>query len=102
MIFPGVIKRTFSYGCFVEFPNGLTGLSPIRFLSDEFLSEATGVYRDMQTVFAKVIATRSDHNVYLSLRFKKLIWRKNVFFLAFVHLIFEYFSFTHQRMLRIC
>lgn len=91
MIFPGVIKRSFSYGCFVEFPNGLTGLSPIRFLSDEFLSEATGVYQDMQTVFAKVTTTRSGHNVYLSLRLKKLTRRRNDFFLAFVHQIFEYF-----------
>jgi rRNA biogenesis protein RRP5 len=54
MILPGVVKRIYSYGCFIEFPNGLIGLAPIRLLSDDFISDAAGIYKPMQTVIAKV------------------------------------------------
>ena len=42
------------YGCFVEFPHNLSGLAPTKYLSDELLSDASGVYQDGQSVMAKV------------------------------------------------
>ena len=55
MVLVGVIKRVYSYGVFIEFPNGLVGLAPLKYLSDEYITETNGVYGDRQTVFAKVI-----------------------------------------------
>lgn len=43
------------YGCFVEFPYNLSGLAPTKYLSDELLSDASGVYQEAQSVMAKVI-----------------------------------------------
>ena len=45
------------YGCFVEFPHNLSGLAPTKYLSDELLSDASGVYQEAQSVMAKVIYT---------------------------------------------
>ena len=45
------------YGCFVEFPHNLSGLAPTKYLSDELLSDASGVYQDGQSVMAKVMYT---------------------------------------------
>ena len=42
------------YGCFVEFPHNLSGLAPTKYLSDELLSDASGVYQEGQSVMAKV------------------------------------------------
>ena len=55
MILPGFIRRTMPYGCFVEFPYNLSGLAPTKYLSDELLSDASGVYQEAQSVMAKVI-----------------------------------------------
>ena len=54
MVQPGVVKKLMAYGCFVEFPHGISGLAPLKFLTDEFISSPTGVYGEMQTVWAKV------------------------------------------------
>ena len=54
MVVPGYIKKQYSYGSFVQLPHGLVGLAPIKYLKDEFISDATSVFRDMQTVLAKV------------------------------------------------
>ena len=54
MILPGFIRKTMPYGCFVEFPHNLSGLAPTKYLSDELLSDASGVYQDGQSVMAKV------------------------------------------------
>ena len=43
-----------TYGCFVEFPNDLSGLAPTKYLSDEFMSEVVGLYQEAQSVMAKV------------------------------------------------
>lgn len=55
MVLVGVVKRVYSYGVFIEFPNGLVGLAPLKYLSDEYITDTVGVYGDRQTVFAKVI-----------------------------------------------
>ena len=54
MVQPGCVKKLMPYGCFVEFPHGITGLAPLKFLTDEFISSPTGVYEEMQTVWTKV------------------------------------------------
>ena len=54
MVQPGFVKKVMPYGCFVEFPCGISGLAPLKFLTDEFLSSPTGVYEESQTVWAKV------------------------------------------------
>lgn len=50
----GFIKKTMSYGCFVEFPHNLSALAPTKYLQDEFTVDPTLVYSEGQTVFAKV------------------------------------------------
>ena len=54
MVQPGFVKKLMAYGCFVEFPCGISGLAPLKFLTDEFISSPTGVYEETQTVWAKV------------------------------------------------
>ena len=54
MVQPGFVKKMMAYGCFVEFPHGISGLAPLKFLTDEFISSPRGVYEEMQTVWAKV------------------------------------------------
>lgn len=54
MVQPGFVKKLMAYGCFVEFPHGISGLAPLKFLTDEFISSPTGVYGETQTVWAKV------------------------------------------------
>ena len=54
MVQPGVVKKVMPYGCFVEFPHGISGLAPLKFLTDQFISSPTGVYGEMQTVLTKV------------------------------------------------
>ena len=39
----------------MEFPYNLSGLAPTKYLSDELLSDASGVYQEAQSVMAKVI-----------------------------------------------
>ena len=41
----------------MEFPHNLSGLAPTKYLSDELLSDASGVYQDGQSVMAKVMYT---------------------------------------------
>lgn len=57
MVQPGFVKKVMPYGCFVEFPCGVSGLAPLKFLTDEFISSPTGVYEESQTVWAKVSVT---------------------------------------------
>ena len=54
MLLPGVIKKSFTYGCFVDFPNSMVGLAPVRYLKDEFISDSSGIFSDKSTVIAKV------------------------------------------------
>ena len=54
MVQPGCVKKLMDYGCFVEFPHGISGLAPLKLLTDQFISSASGVYQEMQTVWAKV------------------------------------------------
>ena len=54
MVQPGFVKKLMPYGCFVEFPCGISGLAPLKFLTDEFISSPTGIYEESQTVWAKV------------------------------------------------
>lgn len=54
LVLPGFIRKTMAYGCFVELPNNLSGLAPTKYLSDEFMSEASGLYQEAQSVMAKV------------------------------------------------
>lgn len=56
MVLAGVVRRSYSYGVFVEFPNGLVGLAPLKYLSDEYITSTSDVYQDRQTVLAKVSA----------------------------------------------
>ena len=62
-VFPGTIKKTYPYGCFVQFPNSLTGLSPVRYLKDEFISDTAGAFKDMTTVLAKVRLRRTENGL---------------------------------------
>lgn len=54
MIIPGSIKKHYSYGSFVQFPHGLSGLAPIKYIKDEFISDGSSVFAKWQTVLAKV------------------------------------------------
>lgn len=54
MVQPGFIRNLQPYGCFVDFPHQLTGLAPIKYLSDQFVSQPSEVYQETQSVLAKV------------------------------------------------
>lgn len=60
MVQPGFVKKVMAYGCFVEFPHNISGLAPLKFLTDEFISSPTGVYEEMQTVWAKVLNNTAE------------------------------------------
>lgn len=45
-----------SYGCFVEFPHGLIGLAPNKYLRDEFTLDPAQFFQQGQTVLARVTA----------------------------------------------
>ena len=61
LILTGFIKKAMPYGCFVEFPHHMSGLAPTKYLSDEFLSNAAGLYQEMQSVRAKVGYKQKHH-----------------------------------------
>ena len=63
MIQPGCVKKLMDYGCFVEFPHGISGLAPLKFLTDEFISSPAGIYEEMQTVWAKVSTLAAAGNL---------------------------------------
>lgn len=51
---PGFVRSVQSYGCFVEFLHQLSGLAHLKYLTDQFVPQASGVYQETQTVLAKV------------------------------------------------
>lgn len=53
MVVAGFVKKSMSYGCFVELPHNLSGLAPSKYLTDEFISDAGSLYSDTQSVLAK-------------------------------------------------
>lgn len=55
-ILTGFIKKIMSYGCFVEFPHGLIGLAPNKYLRDEFTLDPAQFFQQGQTVLARVTA----------------------------------------------
>ena len=57
---PGFIKKVMPYGCFVEFPHNLSGLAPSKYLTDEFISDPMGLYKETQSVQAKVSECTSE------------------------------------------
>ena len=68
-ILPGFIKKLMPYGCFVEFTNGVSGLVPNKYLTDEFQSSAAAVYQESQTVCVRVMeADEGSGRLLLSLR----------------------------------
>lgn len=54
MVQAGFIRNIQSYGCFVDFPHQLTGLAHLKYLTDQFVSHASEVYQEGQTVLTKV------------------------------------------------
>lgn len=54
MVVPGCIKKHYSYGSFVLFSHSLVGLAPTKYIADEFVSEGSDVFKEWQTVVAKV------------------------------------------------
>jgi hypothetical protein len=57
MMQPGFVRNSQPYGCFVDFPHQLSGLAPLKYLSDQYVSRPSEVYQEMQTVWAKVRVT---------------------------------------------
>ena len=81
MVVAGFIKKSMSYGCFVELPHHLSGLAPSKYLADEFVSDGAGLYRDMQSVYAKVRTLQVTmltcvHAEFSSQKSSARIWRK--------------------------
>jgi rRNA biogenesis protein RRP5 len=54
-VLTGFVKKSESYGVFVEFPGNLVGLCPNKYVKDEFVSNSVGLYTTGQTVRAKVM-----------------------------------------------
>lgn len=54
MVQPGFVRNIQTYGCFVDFLHQLSGLAHLKDLTDQFVSQPSGVYQETQTVWAKV------------------------------------------------
>lgn len=65
MVLPGYIKKRYPYGSFVHFPNGLVGLAPVKHLKDEFVVDAVSVFKDKQSVLAKVLELDEEKERFL-------------------------------------
>ncbi|XP_052228949.1 protein RRP5 homolog isoform X2 [Dreissena polymorpha] len=65
MMLPGVVKNVQPYGVFVEFASGLFGLVPNQYGTDKRLPDLSAVYRQGQTVVAKVVEVNADKERFL-------------------------------------
>ena len=54
MVQVGFVRSIQPYGCFVDFPHQLSGLAHLKYLTDQFISQPSGIYQETQTVRAKV------------------------------------------------
>ncbi|XP_034352866.1 protein RRP5 homolog [Arvicanthis niloticus] len=69
MLLIGFVKSIKDYGVFVQFPSGLSGLSPKTIMSDKFVTTPSEHFVEGQTVVAKVTnVDESKQRMLLSLR----------------------------------
>uniref|UniRef100_A0A8C5RPP8 Programmed cell death 11 n=1 Tax=Laticauda laticaudata TaxID=8630 RepID=A0A8C5RPP8_LATLA len=69
LLLTGFVRNIMSYGVFVEFPYGLTGLAPKSAMSDKFVTDTKDHFVIGQTVLAKVTSVDEEkQRILLSLK----------------------------------
>ncbi|XP_058043605.1 protein RRP5 homolog isoform X2 [Ahaetulla prasina] len=69
LLLTGFVRNIMSYGVFVEFPYGLTGLAPKSAMSDKFVTDTKDHFVVGQTVLAKVTSVDEEkQRILLSLK----------------------------------